>query len=298
MLLIRYTFDSDGANANKSLAKDVPGGIVSHYNLKYDAAYKAATLDLFYPEHSTPRKNPLIVWVHGGGFIGGDKRDLSNYCKILASKGYTVAAANYTLAPEAKYPVPVRQINTAVGFLINNADKFNIDSSYVVLAGDSGGAHISAQLAAAFTNTTYAAMLGVTPTVDPKKLKAILLYCGPYNTRLVKYDGAFGGFLKTVLWAYGGKKDFRDSPDFKSFTVTDYVTENYPKTFISAGNQDPLRFHSYELASVLSSKGVMVDSLFFPNDYEPGVPHEYQTHMDNAAGKLAFERMVKFLSNH
>jgi len=75
-----------------------------------------------------------------------------------------------------------------------------------------------------------------------------------------------------------------------------FVTDKFPPAFISVGNEDPLRLHSYDLASRLSSKGVLVDSLFFPDDYSPGLPHEYQFNLDNEAGKRALEGTISFLS--
>lgn len=229
--------------------------------------------------------------------MAGDKDELANYCKLLASKGFIVAAANYSLAPGANFPVPTRQINTAIGFLVKHASDLAIDSSQIVVAGDSGGAHTTAQLANAFTDPQFAAMLNISPSTDPANLKGVILFCGPYNGALADLNGSFGWFLKTVLWSYIGQKDFTKAPSYKYFSISDYITTHFPKTFISVGNNDPLRLHSYELATRLSSKGVTVDSLFFPDNYAPALPHEYQFNLDNAAGQLALNRTLEFLSS-
>jgi len=162
-----------------------------------------AKLDLYYTEHSINirAKHPLILWVHGGGFVAGDKIELSNYCKILASKGFIVASADYSIAPGAHYPIPVSQINTAIAFLVRNESEFTIDTSKIILAGDSGGAHIVAQLANIYTNKNYAVILGVTPSVDLANLRGVILHCGAYNTALVDFEGGYGWFLRTVLWS-------------------------------------------------------------------------------------------------
>jgi acetyl esterase/lipase len=298
VLLIRRSFTKEGASANEKLAKYVPDGIASKLDFQYDSSYSKAKLDLYYPQYpiNTNPKYPLIIWVHGGGFIAGHKEELANYCKILASKGFIVASADYSIAPETHYPVPVSQINTAIAFLVKGTE-FNIDTSKIILAGDSGGAHIVAQLANIFTNQEYAAMLGMAPSVDPANLKGVILHCGPYNTALVDFDGDYGWFLKTVLWSYIGNKNFKNDPKYKGFSVSNFVTSNFPRTFISVGNKDALSLHSHDLASKLSSKGVIVDSLFFPDNYSPDLPHEYQFNLDNEAGKLALQRTVKFLSN-
>lgn len=297
VLLIRYAFHKQGSAANEKLARYVPQGVTSKLDLQYDDSYGKMTLDLYFPPHSVNvNKYPLIVWVHGGGFVAGNKSELANYCKILASKGFIVAAANYSRAPGAKYPVPVIQINTAIAFLVKNGNELNIDTSRIILAGDSGGAHIAAQLANIFTNSAYSGVLGIIPSVDPSKLKGAVLFCGAYNTALVDFEGEFAWFLRTVLWSYSGKKDFKTNPDFKYFSVSNFVTPAFPKAFISVGNRDPLSAHSHDLASRLSSRGVAVDSLFFPDDYSPGLPHEYQFDLDNDAGKLALEKTLAFLA--
>ncbi|HMQ79262.1 MAG TPA: alpha/beta hydrolase [Ignavibacteria bacterium] len=297
-LLIRSAFTKDGVKLNDELGKHVKGDISSELNLQYIQGDDDAYLDLYYPENFEGKENlPLIVWVHGGAFIAGDKSEISNYCKILASKGYIVAAVNYSLAPSKNYPLPVSQVNSAIGFLYKNAGKYKINTEQIFLGGDSGGAHISAQLSNVFAERSYSDLLQVVPSIEPSLLKGVILYCGPYNAELVNMEGAMGGFLKTVLWSYMGSKDFMNDPGIKSFSVSNYLTGNFPRAFISVGNEDPLGPHSHELASRLVSKGVKVDSLFFPGDHKPGLPHEYQFNMDTEAGKIALERTVEFIKS-
>lgn len=170
VMLIRYGFSAEGSMVNEELAKYAPAEIESKLDIEYDRTNYDATLDLHY-QYNESKKRPLIVWVHGGGFVAGDKKELSNYCKILASKNFIVAAVNYTVAPEAEYPIPVNQLNHALAFLVKNAEEFKIDTDKIIVAGDSGGAHITAQLANVYTNSEYAAMLGIRPSIDPEKVK-------------------------------------------------------------------------------------------------------------------------------
>ncbi|MBE2227563.1 MAG: alpha/beta hydrolase [Ignavibacteria bacterium] len=297
--LIRRAFTKDGIKLNEELAKHTPQGVKQELDIQFSPGDNDAFMDIYYPEDLSGRSAlPLIVWTHGGAFIAGDKSEIANYCKILASKGYIVAAVNYSLAPGKNYPVPVEQVNKALGFLQKNAAKYKINPGSIFLAGDSGGAHISAQLAAVLTDNTYAAMLNIQPAVEPAAIKGVILYCGPYNSALVNFDGAMGGFLKTVLWSYMGSKDFMNDPKMGSFSVTNFVKGTFPKAYISVGNHDPLKPHSFELARKLSAAGVITDTLFFPEDYSPGLPHEYQFTLDNEAGMTALSRMVDFLKRN
>ena len=122
----------------------------------------------------------------------------------------------------------------------------------------------------------------------------MILYCGPYDLKTVNFDGAFGHFVRTAMWAYSGSKGFLQLSHLAPFSVLHYVTAEFPPTFISAGNGDPLLPQSRALADALTIQGVAVDSLF-SLDYNPGLPHEYQFNLDSDAGQLALDRSLAFI---
>ena len=97
-----------------------------------------------------------------------------------------------------------------------------------------------------------------------------------------------------MLWAYSGKKDFLNDPTLKHASVVNYVTKDFPPSFITAGNTDPLLDQSQELAKKLSDLGVPTSTLFYPENHQPALSHEYQFNLDNADGKKALEQMVEF----
>jgi acetyl esterase/lipase len=73
-------------------------------------------LDLYYPRvPAAPR--PVIMWIHGGGYIGGRKEAIQAYGMALANEGYVVANIEYAVAPGRKYPGPVVQANAALQYL-------------------------------------------------------------------------------------------------------------------------------------------------------------------------------------
>lgn len=296
-LLIRSAFNKGGIESNKALERYVPKGIVSKLNITYDASDKDAKLDLYYPDsiNSARTKLPVIVWTHGGGLISGSKDQVANYCKILASYGFAVVAIDYSVAPEAVYPTPVRQLNRALQFLTKNANLFPMDANQLFLAGDSGGSHISAQLAAIVTSPDYAKATKVKPKISPRQIKGILLYCGPYETDKINTEGDFGAFMRTVLWSYSGDRNFVNNAYFKTASVLNFVTKDFPPSFISVGNDDPLGYHSLALADKLDSLGVEVDRLFYPKGFAPKLPHEYQFNFDTDAAKLALDKSINFV---
>lgn len=297
-LLIRHAFEKGATQANESLAKYVPAGISELLNQPYDLNDKDAFLDVYYPSDvkNTERALPVIVWIHGGGWVSGHKEDIANYCRILASKGYTTVSVDYSVAPEKKYPTPLKQMNVALAYLASNAKRLHIDSNHFVLAGDSGGAHIAAQTGAIICNSSYAQLFSISPGIAPSQLSGLLLYCGPYDVENVNLSGSYGWFNKSILWAYLGKKDFTQAPLYKTFSVINYVDGHFPPSFISAGNGDPLQIQSQTLARKLATLNVKVDTLFFATDYSPSLPHEYQFNLDTDAGKKALAQSVQFLT--
>jgi acetyl esterase len=298
-LAIRYLFDSDAWRTNAALAGRVPAGVEARRNESYDPGEPDARLDVFYPAvaHAEHRALLTIVWIHGGAFLSGSKDQITNYAQILAAGGYTVVTVDYSLAPERKYPTPLRQLNAALTYLQENAAWLHVDPQRFVVAGDSAGALLAAQVANIVTSPDYAHALGLTPTLKPSQIVGLLLYCGPYEMRRPAAAAAPGWFLRTVLWSYSGRRDFASDPRLATLAVVNYLTPQFPPSFISVGNADPLSQQSHALAAALRARGVRVDSLFFADDYAARLPHEYQFNLNTDAARLALERAQKFLTS-
>ena len=295
-LLIRRAFERDVLSVSQALEKHVPPALSAQLDERYDAVDPDALLDVFYPSANLGKPLPTIVWVHGGGWVSGSKEEIANYGKVLAGQGYTVVGVNYSLAPGKIFPTPMRQLNAALGYLVKNAERLHVDPDRIVLAGDSAGAQIVAVTANAITVPSYARMLGIEPAVERRQVAAVVLYSGRYNIDGADLDGPFGGYLRTVLWAFSGTKDFENDPKFAAAWVLKHVTAEFPPAFISAGNDDPLLPQSIALADMLASHGVRVERLFFARDREPALPHEYQFNLDNEAGRLALAHSLAFVA--
>ena len=297
VLLVRYAFQSDAASVSRALEKHVPAGIVAQRNEHYDAGDRDAYLDVFYPSgrSETAQSLPTVVWTHGGGWVSGDKDQIANYAQVLAGRGFTVVGVGYSIAPSSRYPTPIRQLNLALSYLVSNAKRLRVNPLRLVLAGDSAGSHISAQLANVISVPSYAKAIGIAPSIERSQLAGVILYCGAYTIDGINLDGPFKDFLRTVLWSYSGDKDFLTNTRFASAWVINYITAAFPPTFISAGNADPLLGQSIAFANSLADQGVRVERLFFPKDYSPALPHEYQFNLDTDAGPIALGRSVDFL---
>lgn len=298
-LIIRDVFDKNDVSILKALEKHAPSIPVTELSEEqYVKDDKDATLDAYYPA-STTSQLPVIIWTHGGAWVSGDKNNVAPYYRLLAAEGFTVIAVDYGLAPEHPYPKAVHQLNDAYAFIAQNADRFKADVGKILLAGDSAGANLSSQMAALITNPDYAKELGIKPTLQPSQLKGVVLNCGIYKMHELTVPDPtvpklVGWGTDVSVWAYSGTRDF-SAPIIKQMSPYYHVTNAFPATYITGGNGDPLtKVQSMPFAEVLKAKGVKTTELFYPDDHQPSLPHEYQFDLDTEDGKHAFAKTVEF----
>lgn len=296
-LLIRGLFEKGAAETVSEMVPYVPDrGIDERLDVAYAADGANTTLDVFSPSASSGPL-PTVVWIHGGAWISGVKENVDPYARILAARGYTTVALNYTIAPEAIYPVALNQLNDALGYLVEHAAELRIDPSRIVIAGDSAGSQYTAQLATLVTSPVYAKLVGITPALSKQQLRAVVLNCGIYDVSGIPNAPGLGGWgFRTALWAYLGERDWSHTAGGDQMSTIDDVTADFPRTWISGGNGDPLTAsQSQPFAARLSELGVPVTTVFYPDDHVPALPHEYQFHLDFADAQTALDSTVAFL---
>lgn len=295
-MVIRSVFTKGAKAAATTQLPYVPSTVQRQRGISYRSGDSDALLDVFSPTQSDEAL-PTIVWVHGGGWVSGNTNDGASYMAVLAARGFTVINVGYSIAPEKKYPLPVEQVLDALAFITRNAAQYGVNPNAIVLAGDSAGAQISAQVANIITSPSYAIEMGLTPRISPAQLAGVVLYCGAYDMSMVDWDGRFGSFLKTIMWAYTGVEDVRADRSFDVASVLNYVTPQFPPAFISAGNADPLGPQSHALAEKLERLGCRVQPRFFADDDPAHLGHEYQAHLDKPEARESLELSVEFVQS-
>lgn len=101
-------------------------------------------LDLFLPDKAKPR---LFVFVHGGGWRGGDKAHYRALGELLSGFGYAVALPNHRLAPEHPHPAAAEDVAAAIDCVLRYSPESGIRAAGMYLGGHSSGAHLAALLA-------------------------------------------------------------------------------------------------------------------------------------------------------
>ncbi|MGX5679989.1 alpha/beta hydrolase [Schumannella luteola] len=297
-LMIRGLFEKGANDTVAEMQPYVPtSGVTAQLGLAYGDG-ENETFDLFRPE-TADAALPTVVWIHGGAWISGQSANVDPYARILANEGYTTVSLNYTVAPEAVYPTAITQLNDALAYLVGHAEELGIDPDRIVIAGDSAGANLTSQLAVLTTNPSYASELGIEPALAAEQLRAVILNCGIYDVSGIPNAPGVGGWgFRVALWAYLGEKDWSNTPGGQEMSTLDYVTADFPRTWISGGNADPLTpTQSQPLAEKLGSLGVDVTSVFYPEDHEPALPHEYQFHLDFEDARTALQSTIDFLAD-
>jgi acetyl esterase/lipase len=108
--------------------------------------YRPLELDLYLPEMTIPV--PVIVHVHGGGWRRGSRRHPlpglgADFYDRLAAQGFAVAAIDYRLSGEARFPAPLEDVRAAIGWVEEHAGSYGLDAGRVFLWGDSAGGHLA-----------------------------------------------------------------------------------------------------------------------------------------------------------
>ena len=141
------------------------------------AARPGAELELQLPAGEGPF--PVFLAVHGGGWESGSRRDALPFCRIVLEAGFACAAVDYRLAPGARFPAAVEDMQAAVAFLRSRSGPFKISPDQFILAGESAGGHLAA--VAAIRAVGQSAIAGVIVFSGPFDLVELSAPSRPLN---------------------------------------------------------------------------------------------------------------------
>lgn len=213
----------------------------THANVNY-GDHKMKVIDFWKAEGDGPR--PLMVYIHGGGWIGGTKKRNDRDVKPFLDKGISYAAINYRLTGEAKLPAPVHDAARAIQFIRSKAGEWNIRKDRIALTGGSAGACTSMWLlchddmadpsskdpvARESTRVTAAAVGGGQTSIDPKVIEPWL---GPMVLKHNMINMAVGErTIEGALKNYEKHKDL-----YVEFSPFNHVSKDDPPLFMTYGN--------------------------------------------------------------
>ena len=248
-------------------------------NIPYAATDKYNLLDIYYPKKAKGLL-PVIVNIHGGGYVYGTKEVYLHYGMFLAQQGFVVVNFNYHLAPKYKFPVQLDEINQVLNWVEKREGKFHMDIKNVFLVGDSAGAQLTSHYSTIYSNPEFAKMYDF---ALPEKLciRGIALNCGMYDITeqaLSRNDGEKQPIdMADLMQDYLGKD--RESIQEK-LKVTQYITDQFPPTFVMTSWYDFLREKAKPMYELLKERGVQAEYKLYGEEGQNYMGHVFHCNMN------------------
>lgn len=200
-------------------------------------------LDVLTPPTAT--KAPVVIFLHGGGWIRGDKRIYQYVQRRLAKEGIVSVSANYRLSPEAVFPAFVKDGAQVVSWTRDNISKHGGDPENIYLMGHSAGAHTVAMLG---MDETYLKEVGV----DKSSIKGVIPIAAPLllkSSQVPQLSFVFGGVPDNEMWPLA------------------FIDGSEPPFLLLQGEKDPLvqPIHSQVAEKMIKEKGGRVTARYFKN---------------------------------
>lgn len=216
-------------------------------DVKYGSQSESQKLDIYFPNEGEG-PFPVIIAIHGGGFMQGDKTgtDLTAMLEGV-NRGYAVVAVNYRLSGEAIFPAAINDVKAAIRYVKANAEEYNLDSEKVAAWGGSAGGNLAALVG---TSGDDDSLNGEnTENMEyTSEVQAVVDWYGQID--FLKLDEQF---TESGITPKMGERSSDDSPESKYIgenitenieqvekaNPTTYITKNDPAFFIQHGTADP-----------------------------------------------------------
>ena len=263
--LTRRSFGN--SDKKRDAGQTTPVEVIRFDNIVYgeDSKFKNwQLLDVYRPKAADiKQKLPVIVSVHGGAWVYGDKDVYQWYCLGLAKRGFAVVNFSYRLVPEVPFPAPIEDTEKVFQWISNNAEQYGLDTNNIFAVGDSAGAHILALYSSALTNPDYAKSY---PFIKPKPfgIRGVALNCGKYdlNPELEKTPH-MTMLVKTLLQG-------KITPEgLNLLNPSAHVTKNFPPAFVMTCKGDFQYLQAPFMLKALDAAGVKNEYHCYGTDEQP-----------------------------
>ena len=276
-------------DAQRDAGLESPKDIERFDNIAY-GKHKLQVLDVYRPRNAD-KKLPVIVSVHGGGWVYGDKELYQFYCMSLAQRGFVVVNFSYRLSPEKKFPCHLEDTTSVFRWLLENGGKYGADLDNVFAVGDSAGGHILALFCEISTNHKYAHNYSFQA---PKNFvpKAIALNCAVLDIDEAR-NGAGGTtmqLMKDVLPKKGTEEELQ------LVNPILYVNSKFPPCCLMTCNEDFLKTQPDSFMKKLDSCGVPYRYEFYGNESNR-LGHVFHLDMRNETGKICNDMECEYFKS-
>ena len=234
---------------------------------------------------------PVIVQVHGGGWVSGDKGQVQDWNQWMNDQGYTVFDVRYRMPPEAGWKDEVGDVKSAIGWIVQHADTYKIDPNRIILMGESAGGNL-ALLAAYSMGDKH---LPPSTDVPDVSIKAVINMYGPSDMTEFYKNNPSKRYVQDVMNQYIGGLPSDYPERYKTLSPISYIQENTPPTIMFLGTGD--RIVPVEQANVLDEKltksGVAHELYLLPK-----VDHGFDANPGSLSTQFAKEKVKAFLQKY
>lgn len=207
-------------------------------NVVYNNRSNAETADYYYyPLLDNLYEYPVMIYIHGGGFVGGDKKYRRALGAWFASLGFFTIVINYSLCDNAKFPMQIRECVDALNHVENIKDKYRLDCTKIFVSGDSAGAYYAAMLGAVASTQRLQIEFGVHTET---KISALILNCGIYDLKSAMSNKSTAGLCDRICYDYTGVhvKDIEQSEFYPIISPYNLIDSDFPETFLIHAKND------------------------------------------------------------
>jgi acetyl esterase/lipase len=233
LLSLVVLINMTGSSPAQGLRPSVPDGAKAHRDLEYvQGGHERQRLDLYVPENAD-KPLPVIVWVHGGAWLAGNK-DSGGPALTFVRRGYAVASINYRLSQHARFPAQIEDCKAAIRWLRANAKTYNLDPDHIGVWGASAGGHLVALLG---TSGDVKELEGKEGTGgQSSRVQAVVDWFGP--TDVTKMGGGHDGPDSPEAKLLGGPVQENKEKAERANPIA-YVSKDDPPFLILHGDKDP-----------------------------------------------------------
>ncbi len=191
------------------------------------------SINIAFPEKMSLAPRPVLMLIHGGGFISGDKSSKNKQIMKLSTIGFVSASAMYRLSPDYRFPAAIEDIKLAIRFLKANAAKYHIDPDRIIVSGSSAGSYLAVMAGVTGNSNTFSDH-GLYTNYD-SSVHAVTSQSAPIG------DFTLPEYAKSLLVTRLLPANYTDLKTTLSLmSPATYLDVNDPPFFLSHGDKDPV----------------------------------------------------------
>jgi acetyl esterase len=257
------SIDLGSALSVSTVFKSVPSDATEQYGSHGQEVLKAA---VYRPTRRSENLAPVLVYVHGGGFIAGARTDHAQDMKWFAERGWLVISVDYPLSSEQRHlwDQASRYIGCSLGWVARNSQRFGGDASRLTLIGESAGGNFVLNAAyMANQGALQSSCEGTIPHVSAvSALYPVVDLAGIYENP----DLALGSFSRRLATYYTGGTPQQYPERYAAVSPSTHISATAPPTLIIVGASDHLvpPEGAYAFAASATEAGVEVRVVRFP----------------------------------